>query len=232
MGDGYRVGPFSEKFTKESLAKCEILVIGTAVADANVENWRRPHDSAFATEELQALLPWISSGGSLLLILDHAPIPGASAELCAMLGVLAFNGEARNDSKRDLPDEFRREDGGLVDHPILRGLPSSEEVEHVYTWTGTAFQTSRDYLPLLVYGSRARAWADLSGTIPGAPGAANPVFEVEGWFCAAARRLGKGRVIVLGEARMCAEEKNAQFSLNVLRWLSGILDEGEPGSGK
>ena len=66
-----------------------------------------------------------------------------------------------------------------------------------------------------------------------------PVIEVAGWLHAAARRWGSGRIVVLGEAAMCTSqgegdsrmgmnapgaEQNAQFCLNVVHWLTGLLD--------
>jgi hypothetical protein len=62
-----------------------------------------------------------------------------------------------------------------------------------------------------------------------------------GWLQGAALRVGKGRVVVLGEAAMFSAQlagpqrvpmgmnspvarQNAQLLLNTIHWLSGILD--------
>jgi hypothetical protein len=68
-----------------------------------------------------------------------------------------------------------------------------------------------------------------------------PVIDIAGWWHAATRRLGKGRVVILGEAAMCSAQlagadkwtmgmnhpkaaQNAQFCLSSVRWLTGVLE--------
>jgi hypothetical protein len=75
-----------------------------------------------------------------------------------------------------------------------------------------------------------------------------PRFSVGGWLQGATRRLDQGRVALLGDGNMCSAglgdldgelegplipygindpraPHNAQFCLNILHWLSGLLDE-------
>ena len=74
--DGFRVTPGTEKFTPALLAGCNILVI------ANAPGLRGGADqSAFASDECQAVQDWVKSGGSLLLITDHPPFGAGSAQL-------------------------------------------------------------------------------------------------------------------------------------------------------
>jgi hypothetical protein len=68
-----------------------------------------------------------------------------------------------------------------------------------------------------------------------------PQRPVGGWLQGATNRIGRGRVAVFGEAAMFSAqvqgaarrpmgmnapmaEQNAQFVLNVLHWLLGVLD--------
>ena len=67
-----------------------------------------------------------------------------------------------------------------------------------------------------------------------------PMIPVEGWFQGATLLFGSGRVAVFGEAAMFSAqisnsggkmgmnapgaEQNSQFLLNVMHWLSGLLD--------
>ena len=68
-----------------------------------------------------------------------------------------------------------------------------------------------------------------------------PMRPVGGWLQGATRRVGRGRVGLFGEAAMFSAqvagaerrpmgmnapgaEQNARFALNVLHWLSGVLD--------
>ena len=75
-----------------------------------------------------------------------------------------------------------------------------------------------------------------------------PWFSAAGWLQGATRKLDHGRIAILGEAAMCTAQfddldgeidaplipqginalhapQNAQFCLNVMHWLSGLLDE-------
>jgi hypothetical protein len=91
-GDGYRVRETSHVFTSDLLADCELLVIVLPVGRENQRDWAFPHSSAFTRAELEAVYPWIQRGGGLLLITDHAPGPGAIADLASMLGVVLLDG--------------------------------------------------------------------------------------------------------------------------------------------
>jgi hypothetical protein len=72
--DGYRVGPFVEPFSAESLRGVDVLVI----ANARSSN---PGMSAFGRDEIVAVQDWVNQGGSLLLISDHAPFGTAASHL-------------------------------------------------------------------------------------------------------------------------------------------------------
>ena len=239
--DGYRVQETSQKFTPASLAECDLLVIADATGDDNLHDWAFPHPSAFTRAEIEALYRWIRNGGGLLLIADHAPTPGAAADLGTLLGLVLLDGYARNVDAPP-PDVFSRASGHLLDHAILRGRSESERVDAVATFTGHSFQASREWSPLLKFGPEAFAYVDVGRNFPDIPGSQRPRFSVGNWWHAAARRLEKGRVVWLGEVSICTalrlgEERrpvgmnhpearqNAQFCLNVARWLSGALDD-------
>jgi hypothetical protein len=83
----------------------------------------------------------------------------------------------------------------------------------------------------------------------GMPQAEWPVLDIAGWWHGATRTLGKGRVVILGEAAMCSAQlagpekwtmgmnhpkaaQNAQFCLSTVRWLSGVLELPAPESEK
>ena len=235
-GDGFTVQQVSDEFTGETLDGCDVLVIGTPVHESNRDDWSLPHPSAFDGDEIGALFGWVNAGGGLLLVADHSPIPGALADLGAVFGIAFFDGEARNTTTTPLPDVFRLADGTLSDHTITRGRTTVDEVEAVATWTGAAFRASREFVALMSYGPQSRAWPELTETFPHLPREQYPVFEVEGWLAAAARDVGNGRLVVLGEASMCTAQRNdsgpwgmntdagadnPRFCLNTARWLSG-----------
>ncbi len=123
--------------------------------------------------------------------------------------------------------------GTLAPHAITRGREAAERVEWVVTFTGSVFLPSRRVEPLLVFGPRAGAVTDRPDNSP---------FPVGGWLQAGAARFGQGRVVVIGEAAMCTAQVggpqriptgmnapeapyNAQFCLNVVHWMTGLLDK-------
>lgn len=134
------------------------------------------------------------------------------------------------------------EPGKLGAHPILRGRNPREGVSTVVTFTGTAFHGARDVEPLLIWGRDAAGAVNIGGYVPGAQDGKHwPVSSFRGWLHAGVRRFGAGRVAVLGESGMCNAQlggaerlpvgmnapykaQNAQFCLNVIRWLSGVLE--------
>ncbi len=248
-GDGYRVEPFKEKFTAESLKPCRVMVIANATAAENEKDWAYPHGSAFTRDEINAMFLWLQGGGSLLLIVDHSPMPGASAGLGAMLGAALVDGYANLNTGEDPPDVFSGDSGGLRLHAITNGRNEKERVTAVATFTGSAFKPSWDFDLLLVLPPDAMNvfhWSlSLGAAAP--PRREWPRFSVGGWAQGAARTLGKGRVVILGEAAMCSAQiagpdkwtmgmnhpkaaQNAQFCLNTVRWLSGVLEPPPSGA--
>jgi hypothetical protein len=259
--DGYRVRAYEDRFGEGALRECHVVVIANAVAEANAEDWTHPHASAFANEEISALLDWIRGGGALLLIADHAPFAGAAADLALLLGVQVFDGyvgagvfgerddealgrtaEQYGASVEDLRRSYP-ELGDLGSHVILRGRRPEETIATVVTFTGQAFQPARGVEPLLVLGPAAEGMTPFGangGT--GAQGVASSRFPLGGWLQGAAVRVSEGRVVVLGEAATCTSQlvgpqrlpmgmsvpfarQNAQFCLNIVRWLTGVLNE-------
>ena len=114
---------------------------------------------------------------------------------------------------------------------------AAERVDSVATFTGQAFEPDTLTDPLMVFGPSAVslmpevAWSFPSGT---------PRISVDGWPQGAVRRYGEGRIAFFGEAAMFTEQvcgsdnslmgmnapqasQNAQFALNLIRWLGGKL---------
>ncbi len=240
--DGYVVEGFESEFSTETLQRCRILVIVSPLADGNDRdqggNWGYPHSSAFSPTELNAVVDWIRGGGALLLIVDHAPWPGAAGDLGLLLGVVMLDGYALGNPGP--PDVFRSRDTTLGNHPILEGRSEGERVDSVVTFMGHAFLPSQELQPLLIFDSDAIAEIRLDENLPGVPRSKWPRISIAGWLQGAAGRIGDGRFVILGEAAMCTAQvdedgpfgmnhplanQNAQFCLNVLHWLSGMIGE-------
>ncbi len=237
-GDGYSVEGFARDFTPEGLAGCTLLVVANPLAEENQSDWTYPHPSAFTKDEIRDLMAWVRGGGRLLLFADHAPIAGAARDLGAVFGIVMI--DAYVDAGPG-PDQFRIADGTLLSHSISRGRYPAERVDSVMTFTGQAIQITQGWEPLLIFGPEATARISLPQSFQQGAFADWPQFSVAGWVHGAAREWDEGRVVFLGEAAMCSAQvsgpernpmgmndpqapQDAQFCLNVVRWLTGVLD--------
>jgi hypothetical protein len=143
-----------------------------------------PTSPAFTPDEVRVVRDWVHEGGSLLLVADHMPFPGAAMEFGRAFGVEFMNGFAIVESDWD-PLVFRRADGTLREHPITIGRGAGEQVSTAATFvSGQAFRAIDERVrPLLVFGpgvvsiNMARAWVFDADT---------PRVDVEGWLQGAA----------------------------------------------
>jgi len=165
------------------------------------------------------------------------PFPGAAQALASVFWAQFSNGFAFDTTQITEPQDclqedevqvFRRSDGTLLPHPTTIG------VDAIATFTGSAFQC--DGQPLMVFGANAvsvmptTAWEFSNST---------PRVSAAGWQQGAAKEMGAGRAVVLGEAAMFTEQVcdanvpmgmqspvatgNRRFAANILRWLGGEL---------
>jgi len=237
--DGYVVRGLGQAATRESLAQASIYVVANAIAESDVSKWKLPTEQAFSASEIEAIHNWVVEGGSLFLIADHMPMPGAVSELAAAFGVLFGNGFVY-DEEGTATFDFTRDTGGLAGHVIVEGRDEAERVDTVRTFTGQAFRAEHDIEPLLVLPSGStlllpiEAWKFKPET---------PQVPAAGMLQGAVMRCGEGRIAVFGEAaRFSAQEQirktgrtvmgmshadaaqNPQFLLNVMHWLSALID--------
>lgn len=217
--------------------RASILVVSNALAPENESDWNLPTPSAFDSAEIAAVRDWVKDGGSLWLIADHMPFPGAAGTLAAEFGILMANGfalEARTESGRM---RFTRVDNSLADHPITSGRNPGERIDSVIAFTGQAFRLDGAGAQLMMLG---RDVVLLMPEVAWQFSKLTPSLSASGMLQGAAILFGKGRVAVFGEAAMFSAQvsgpnrmpagmndpsapQNAQFALNVLHWLSGLL---------
>lgn len=238
--DGFIVRPNRSRFTRALLDSARVLVIANALNGANARAWRLPTPSAFDPTEIRAVRDWVRAGGSLLLIADHMPFPGAAGALAEALGVRLRNGFVYDSALKSGNMRFRRGDGSLADHAITNGRNAAERVDSVTAFMGEAFRLEVPGSALLTLArgtvllSPEEAWV-FSDRTPREP--------ASGMLQGAALRVGRGRVAVFGEAAMFSAqvtgaarspmgmnapgaEQNAQFLLNIMHWLTGLIGEG------
>jgi len=244
-GDGYVVEASKEKFSGAVLEHCNILVIANAMLEG--DDWGEypyPTPSAFTDEEIDVVQTWVNSGGSFLLIADHMPLAGAAARLASAFGVefnngyavAGFNGEENLDAAFSKPTIFSMETKTLIQSPITDGRNENESVTSVRSFTGQAFQAPASAQPILVFP------ADFISLMPVRSDDFGPDTKripVGGWLQGAVMPFGSGRAAFFGEAAMFTAqlsdnnpmgvnapmaEQNFKFVLNVMHWLSGILN--------
>lgn len=234
--DGYQVRGLDKPFSATTLQGATILVIANSLNERNVNNWSLPTPSAFTKNEITNLHAWVEQGGSLFLIADHMPFAGAASDLARLFGVEFSNGMA-TPGNRELgkPDRFELKTG-LRESVITRGRAIDEEVTEVVTFTGSAFKPPPYATPILVFGPNSisqepqRAWEF---------NAHSHTLSIEGWCQVASMNVGRGRVVISGEAAMFTAQvagpnkikmgmnspyakQNVQLLLNLMHWLSKV----------
>lgn len=246
--DGYIIRSSSALLSDSTLTGCSIFVISNAQpSDVEWDRYPSPTPSAFTDAEISAMRTWIEDGGRLLLIADHMPLAGAAKKLAASFGVEFIDGfalktfktEAGRDSSLDVPTLFRRADGTLAPHPIVSGRDASEAIGQVRSFTGQAFRaTGSSVTPVLVL---PRDFVSLEPRHAWEFSPTTARRDVGGWLQGATVRMGRGRVALFGEAAMFSAQvagpdrtpvgmnaplagENAQFVLNTLHWLSGLIE--------
>lgn len=236
--DGYKVIPSKQKFTKDSLKGCEVLVISNALGAA-IMGSPEASNPAFTEEECDVVRDWVRQGGSLLLIADHAPMGAANERLGLRFGVdmsKGYTGDPANRdevSRSDSNIKFNLENKLLGDHPIIRGRDESEKISRIISFTGQSLKGPTDSVAFMKLADTA---VDFT---PGPQGAEGTTKSAAGRAQGIALRFGKGRVVVMGEAGMMSAQlagpdkrkfgmnrpgiDNRQLVLNIMHWLSGLL---------
>lgn len=231
--DGYRIRRHRGPFTPASLADCAILVTVNAAGgdrfkigpiNLPIKKGRERQDPAFTSPEISLVRSWVGGGGSLLLVADHAPFGRASQALAAAFGVRMHGGFVelpRTSPANGGPGSalFSKANGLLRPHPITAGL------DRVMTFTGQSLTGAGQ--PLLSLP------ADAVEYVP--PGPVLKGVSAAGHAQGLALVVGKGRVVILGEAGMITAQiddegapmgmnvpgnDNQAFALNLFHWLS------------
>jgi len=207
--------------------------------------WRLPTSSAFEEHEIALLKEWVETGGALLLVADHMPLAGAIGDLAQAFDIEVSNGFAVDESVlTDLSEKsvanagaivFRRSDGTLAKHSVTDGRSGAERVEAVAAYVGSAFRLPEHGESLLRFGPKyislqpEIAWRFPEDTVRK---------SIENWSQGGLLRVGRGRLAIFGELGILAtpeaiakdpdpdnpQRENPQLLLNVLYWLSGLME--------
>lgn len=234
--DGYVVKRLKDKITPERLFHTKILVIADSQPPPKKED-----PPTFSKYEIDVLDTWVKEGGSLFLITDHMPDPVAIKELANSFGVEVNNGYVLNGyfQSQERPIVFKRSNNSLAENPVTNGRDSSERVRAVATFSGSAFKTGPEFQPVLILKPDKRSWMP------------NKLYEIHkdtpsisvaGWYQGAVAKFGQGKIAIFSEAAMFTAQifnqgkmqvgmnnplakDNAQLLLNVMHWLSGLLQQ-------
>jgi uncharacterized membrane protein len=233
FSDGYQVAANRKPFTRESLQSYKILIIANAIGAEEMDD-EGADKPAFSEPECEAVRDWVSNGGALLLIADHAPF-GAAAQILAKRFDVEMSKGFVFDPEHSVPNNptvliFSRENKLLLDHAITQGRNESERINRVQTFTGQALKGPPGATQILALAGTATDQADPMG---------GEKKSVAGQAQGIAFKLGKGRVVMLGEAAMLSAQvaglenfkmgmnvpgnDDRQFALNIMHWLSGLL---------
>lgn len=235
--DGYVIKPLKDTIAKNTLDSVDILVISNALNLRNIQDWTLPTPSAFTKVEIKNIVRWVDEGGSLFLIADHMPFPGAVSELTSQFGFKLNNGFAFDTSSTGF-DLFTREAGTLKNNFITNGRDNSERVDSIYSFTGEAFQIPEDAVPVMKMNNNFiammpdTAWNFEEDT---------PTIPIADWSQGAVENFGKGKVAIWGEAAMFSAQvagqnkakvgmntpeakHNYQLLLNIIHWLDGLIN--------
>lgn len=234
--DGYIIKGFDNSFTSNGLKEARIVVIANAINEKNLSHWTLPTPSAFTDEEIYILQKWVQEGGSLFLIADHMPFPGAAEKLASAFGFKFYNGFAMNKNRDSAGDLFTKGQG-LYENAITKGRTKNETITTLQTFTGQAFEAPSAANLLVVMDERFEmllpqtAWNFTENTTR---------LSAKDLAQGAYLSYGKGRLVVFGEAAMFSAQiqrdtirmgmnaktayQNPQFLLNVIHWLDHQLD--------
>jgi hypothetical protein len=234
FNDGYHLALNRQPFTKASLASYKILIIVNPVGAEDTDD-EGSDGPAFTAEECDAVNDWVRGGGALLLIADATPFSSAAEILAKKLGVDMSKGPAADlaNSEKESTEAgvivYSRENHLLIENAITSGRSDAERVNRVAVFGGQSLKGPAGSDAFLKLADTAIAdGSDAEKKLPAAGRSQGIAF-----------RLGKGRVVVLGDAAMLSAQlagsdnqpvgmnapniDNRQLALNIMHWLSGIL---------
>ena len=241
--EGFELRRYMGAITREALKGASILHTDNALASLNQDNWTLPTPSAFTSEEISVIYNWVHNGGALLMVIEHMPFGGSYEDLAKAFNVETSNGFAVDErllssySEENISNAgwfvFSHENQSLGDHPTLAGRQPDERVLFLAADVGSAFRLPDRAISLMTFGSDA---ISVEPTVSWKFDSATPRRSVSGWSQGGVMKVGKGRLVVLGDnfliippSQLESEKEvvfgryNPQFTVNVYRWLSGQL---------
>lgn len=223
--DGYNIFPFKESFSISSLEKVQILVIVNALNEKNVGNQALPNYSAFTKDEIIAVKNWVENGGSLFLVADHMPFPGAASDLAAEFGFILTNSFAMRSKYRG------RITYSIADKTLHSYTPITNQIDSIHSYFGSAFQAPKEAHNIFSIPGNFKIYlTERPWRFP----KSIPIISSENLSQGAVLEYGKGKVAMFSEGAMFTAQYivfdkaginspkakyNTQFLLNLTHWL-------------
>lgn len=233
--DGYQVSSFKDQLTARNLKEIRLLVISCAQNEKNLwPDWYNPTYPALKRSEVEAILNWVEQGGSLFLIIDHHPFPGAVQELAMKFGFRLYNGHAEDTLR--YPGYYHRANNSLHSNIITEGRDPSERIDSIITFSGSAIRIPDDASPIITFNEGWVQWL---------PDTAWNLEDVEpesisGLAQGAYMNYGRGKLVIFADANMFSAQDtdwggkmgffdpdakyNYKLLLNIIHYLDGLLD--------
>lgn len=233
--DGYDVKTLTTPITAEVLRSATLYVITNARGKGDLND-----TPAFTEGETEIIKSWVINGGSLLLIADHFPFGSAVENLGNKLGIEFQKGMVQDSVHYDKRSNdqsqlvFSKENKLLAEHTITNGI------NKVITFTGQSI-TCKDS-SCISFLNLSDAAYDMTPITKVTKDGNDTRVEVtygnpqsaKGRSQGVALKLGKGKVVCLGEAAMLTAQKNRdnskvgmnynadnkKLALNILHWLT------------
>lgn len=230
---GYEVTISEGPFLAPALAGVDVLIIANPSGGQRLQafgiNLPIGHEeqrskTAFSPAEISAVHEWVSGGGSLLLVADHAPFGEAAASLAEAFGVVMHKGFVEVAHESSDPLLFSSKNQRLGDHAIISGGRGRPRISRVMTYTGQSLTPPAGATILLRLPD---------GATESVPAGESLRDERAGPAQGLAMEVGRGRVVMLGEAAMLTAQVNERvpfgmntndndnetFALNMMEWL-------------
>ncbi len=235
--DGYLPTIDSALFTKSYLSNYKVVVITPAMPFKFGSKREVTDEITFTEDELNALYDWVSDGGALLMLSEHAPIDKSMTPLFKKFGIQLSTGAIFDsvycDSTVKRPSfetllKFTSQNGLLnQEHPITKGEHKNEQIHHIETYTGSSLLgvNYTNIFKLSPYAKMIKWSSGLPSNLGNSQGLAG--------------NIGKGKVAAFGDCNgftaMYVSSKNGekfsagmqveafdwkQFVLNTFHWLS------------
>jgi hypothetical protein len=233
--DGYELKTLTTPVTAEALNSASIFVIANAKGKGDLNDTH-----AFTEDETETIKNWVISGGSLLLIADHFPFGSAVENLGTKLGIEFQKGMVQDSIFYDKQSndqsqlEFSKENKLLEEDAITQG------VSKVITFTGQSIKCNDtscfSFLTLsdAAYDMTPNTKVTKDGDDTRVEVTYDNPQTAKGRSQGIALRLGKGKIVCLGEAAMLTAQKNRdnnkvgmnynannkKLALNIMHWLT------------